>query len=76
MTGDNASITINNYKSGMMYHFDYIKRNGKWKETASDYGKVKFEPSKPYYIYLENMRKTNSTYKNYDIKLIPRDSLK
>lgn len=74
--GNNAKVVISYYKSGLMFIFSYTKRNDKWMEIYSDWGRVKFEPSKPYYIYLENMRLTNPDYKNYDIRMIPRDSLK
>ena len=73
---NNAIVIISYYKSGILYIFNYNKENGKWKEVSNEFGKVKFEPSKPFYIYVENMRLTNPNYKNYDIRLIPRDSLK
>lgn len=73
---NNAKVLISNYRLGIMYSFNYKKENNKWIERSSDWGRVKFEPSKPFYIYLENMRLTNPNYKNYNIKLIPRDSLK
>ncbi|QIG88667.1 hypothetical protein G6R40_02835 [Chryseobacterium sp. POL2] len=71
-----AVVVINYFKSGLMFIFNYTKRNEKWMETSSEWGITKFEPSKAYYIYLENMRLTNPDYKNYDIRMIPRDSLK
>lgn len=71
-----AVVVTSYYKSGLMFIFNYAKRNGKWIETSSEWGRAKFEPSRPYYIYLENMRLTDHNYKNYDIKMIPRDSLK
>lgn len=73
---DRAIVTAIYFKSGMVYTFDYIKENSKWKEIHHEWGRAKLEPSKPYYIYLENMRLTDKIYKNYNKNLIPRDSLK
>lgn len=76
VNGDRAKVTVTYFKSGMVYIFNYIKESGNWKETHHEWGRVKLEPSKPYYIYLENMRLTDKNYKNYNKNLIPRDSLK
>ena len=76
VNGDKAKVAVIYFKSGMVYTFYYVKENGNWKETHHEWGRAKLEPSKPYYIYLENMRLTDKNYKNYNKNFIPRDSLK
>jgi len=74
---DTARVGVSYYKSGMLFRFSYVKKDGKWKEIDSSFGTVKFIPSRPYYIQLENMRVTNPTYyRDFNIETIPRDSLK
>lgn len=76
VNGDKAKVAVIYFKSGIVYTFYYVKENGNWKETHHEWGRAKLEPSKPYYIYLENMRLTDKNYKNYNKNFIPRDSLK
>ena len=73
---NHAVVIISYYRAGILFTFNYKKENEKWVEIKNDWGRVKFEPTKAYFIYLENMRLSDTKYKNYNIKMIPRDSLR
>lgn len=71
-----AVVIISYFKTGVCYTFHYKKMGETWIETKSEWGLVKFEPSKPYYIYWEIVRQKNPNYMNFNAFNIPRDSLK
>lgn len=71
-----AIVQISYFKSGISYSFHYKKKGETWVETKSEWGLVKFEPSKPYYIYWEIIRLTNPDYMDFNAFGIPKDSIK
>jgi len=71
-----ATVNINYFKAGISYVSEYEKKEDTWIETNNKWGLVKFEPSKPYYIYWEIIRLTNPSYMNFKSFGIPKDSLK
>jgi|GEM_PF-1967547 hypothetical protein len=71
-----ATVKISYFKAGISYTFHYKKKGETWIETNSEWGFVKFEPSKPYYIYWEIIRLTNPNYMDFNTFGIPKDSLK
>ena len=71
-----AKVYISNFKNGRSYSFEYEKNGDSWKETNSQWGIAKFEPSKPYYIYWEIVRLNNPNYMDFKSFGIPKDSLK
>ncbi len=71
-----AIVIISYFKGGISYTFHYKKKEETWIETKSEWGLVKFEPSKPYYIYWEIIRLNNPNYMDFNAFGIPKDSLK
>lgn len=76
LNDNRAVVTIIYFKAGIQYLFEYKKENNIWKEVKSEWGRVKLEPSKPYYIYWEIVRRVNPNYMDFKSFGIPKDSLK
>ena len=71
-----ALVNVSHYKTGILYSFSYEKRENLWQEIKSEFGRVKFEPSKPYYIYYKIIKGKYPDYMNWDKFPIPNDSLR
>lgn len=75
--GEIMYVDIYHNASGIAYQYYYIKNTfGNWEEIYSRWGYVKRELDRPKYICLEILRLTDPLYKDYDINMIPRDSIK
>ncbi|MDR6544582.1 hypothetical protein J2810_000622 [Chryseobacterium rhizosphaerae] len=70
---DYISINILSYKSGKNLSCKY---NKKGKLISKSVIKTKLEPSKPYYIYYEILKRKYPNYMNWKLFPIPEDSLK
>ncbi|MDR4952862.1 hypothetical protein REB14_11825 [Chryseobacterium sp. ES2] len=67
------SINILSYKSGRNLSCKYDKKG---KLISKSIVETKLEPSKPYYIYYEIMKRKYPDYMNWKLFPIPLDSLK
>ncbi|MCP1297698.1 hypothetical protein NK356_00760 [Chryseobacterium sp. S0630] len=70
---DYISINILSYKSGKSLSCKYDKR-GRFVSKAII--ETKLQPSKPYYIYYEILKRKYPNYMNWKLFPIPKDSLK
>jgi len=70
---DYININILNYKSGKSLSCKYDKRGRLISKSIIE---TKIEPSKPYYIYYEILKRKYPNYMNWKLFPIPLDSLK
>lgn len=70
---DYISVNILSYKSGRNLSCKYDKKG---KLISKSIVETKLEPSKPYYIYYEIMKRKYPNYMNWKLFPIPLDSLK
>ncbi|AYZ14597.1 hypothetical protein EGY05_22905 [Chryseobacterium arthrosphaerae] len=66
-------VNILSYKTGKSLKCEYDKSG---KLISKDRIQAKLEPSKPYYIYYEILRRKYPDYMNWRLFPIPKDSLK
>ncbi|MDR3024305.1 hypothetical protein [Chryseobacterium sp.] len=70
---DYISINILSYKSGKNLSCKYDKRGRLVSKAIIE---TKLQPSKPYYIYYEILKRKYPNYMNWKLFPIPKDSLK
>lgn len=70
---DYVTINILSYKSGRNLYCKYDKKG---KLISKSITETKLQPSKPYYIYYEILKRKYPNYMNWDLFPIPKDSLK